>query len=259
MDKELQNYIKENLNLIEDLIYLLDYKEGDVTGDGIPDKVYLIGNKEEPDAGFTTNIRLIVKLGDTGSYITVFPENAAGYEASLFLGDFNKDNINDIFISIVTGGSGGQAFYYIYSFINAKSNLIFYYEDFNEAFDYEVIFKDYYKVEVINETLNQTFIIDLSDRDPEYLSEIYNENGTLKEPIEGFVIPLGSLFPIYRHEDDNYDLLAIQRVVGRYNADTIGYPHTYLTWEEDEFNVFFYTVGLVGQPYYNLNSKYKNK
>ena len=251
MDSKLLAFVRENLDLNQKIVYLLDYKKDDVTGDGIIDKIYLVGNKESPDAIFAENITLVVKDGHTGEYITASLESNAGYGARLFIGDFNKDQIKDVLVSIDSGGSGGLAFYYIYSFEDGSPSLLFDYESFNQSFEYEVNYKDFYKVEVINVTLNKSFIIDISGRDPEYLSEIYRSDGRLKEPLSGYVVPLGSLWPIVSgREGDNYDLLAVQRVIGRFNADTLGYPHTYLTWDRGRFESIFYTIGLVGEEYY---------
>lgn len=250
MEKELLSYVKKELELAEDSIYLLDSKKGDVTGDGIEDKIYLIGNKEDDDAIFAENIILVVQNGATGRYIPVSLETNAGYGSRLFIGDFTKDGISDVKVSIDSGGSGGVAYYYIYSFNSRTPELIFDFEEFNQKYEYEVNYRDFYKVEVINKTLEEIFIIDISDRDAEYLSEIYYADGTLKEPVEGDVLPLGGLFPIVRDGREKktiYDLFAIQRIIGRYNADGLGYTQTFLTWDQNEFISTNFEVALLGQ------------
>lgn len=228
MEKELLSYVKKELDLVEDSIYLLDSKAGDVTGDGIEDNIYLIGNKEDNDAIFAENITLVVQNGATGRYISVSLETDSGYGSRLFIGDFTKNGVADVKVSIDSGGSGGVAYYYIYSFNGRSLELIFDFEEFNQNYEYKVNYRDFYKVEVINKTLGKIFVIDISYRDAEYLSEIYYAEGRLKEPIEGDVLPLGGLFPIVRDErKDTYDLFAIQRIIGRYNADGLGYAQTF--------------------------------
>lgn len=52
---------------------LLDYKLGDVNGDGIPDRVYLTGNRT-PESSFIQDITLVVEDGVNKiyqKYITV--------------------------------------------------------------------------------------------------------------------------------------------------------------------------------------------
>lgn len=44
--------------------YLLDMKQGDVTGDGIPDQIYLIGHKPDGPSGiFADHITLVIQDG----------------------------------------------------------------------------------------------------------------------------------------------------------------------------------------------------
>ncbi|MDG0810580.1 hypothetical protein [Cohnella rhizosphaerae] len=86
-------------------IVLLDAKQGDVNGDGILDNVYLYGNQS--DGPFADHITLIVQDGRSNRSTAVNLPNNAGYNARLFLGDFTKDRVQDILVSIDTGGSGG--------------------------------------------------------------------------------------------------------------------------------------------------------
>ncbi|WMJ80180.1 VCBS repeat-containing protein [Clostridium sp. MB40-C1] len=232
--------------------YILDFKVGDVNGDGILDRIYLIGNKESEGAIFEKNIALVIEDGLTNHRLYVPLETNAGYGARLFLGDFTNDRVKDIKISIDSGGSGGLAYYYIYSFKNNVLKLIFDYEDFNQEYQYQVIYRDNYKVDVINKRMKEIYTIDISYRDPEYLSEIYNADGTLKEPLMGWVNPLGALWPVVTNRNsrrNTYDLLAIQRIAGRYNADALGNVQTLLTWDGTKFNPEYGEVTLFGREY----------
>ena len=250
MKSDLLEYSVKELNYQRHNLYLLDYKSGDVTGNGEEDNVYLIGSKDNPSGIFIENITLVVKDGATGRYTSVQLETNDGYGPSLFLADFTGDGVLDIKISIDSGGSGGLAFYYIYSFNKNQPQLIFDYQEFNQQSEYEVNYQDFYKVEVINKTLNKIYIIDISDKDTEYLAEIYYADGTLKEPIIGDVIPLGGLFPIvFSIQNDQYNLLASQRIIGRYNADGLGFIQNYLIWECDKWQVFREELALFGREY----------
>ncbi|WP_199872954.1 DUF3221 domain-containing protein [Inediibacterium massiliense] len=226
--------------------YVLDCKMGDVNGDGMIDYVYLIGDKPYEDSPFRNNIRLKIVDGKTHKQTIIPLKQNAGYGPTLFLGDFTKDKIDDILISIDSGGSGGYAFYYIYSFVNNQPKILFDFEKFDSTFIYEVNYKDYYKVEVISKSTNTKYILDITYKGKEYLSEIYDENGKLKEPIQGWVNPLGGLYPIDFQRDGTYELYAEQRIAGRYNADGLGYVQTSLEWKENNFVPFFQTVGIFG-------------
>lgn len=207
---------------------------GDVNGDRIPDNVFLTGIRT-PDSPFIQNITLVVRDGRTGRSTSVPLSENAGYNPRIFIGDFNGDRVNDILISIDSGGSGAIMYHYIYSFINNSPKQMFNFNVYNEEYKYDITYKDNYKVEVISRKNNQKYIIDISLRDKEYLDEIYDENGKLKEPISGFVNPLSGLYPVDFNGDGVYELLAYQKIAGRYNADALGYVLNTLKWQNNRF------------------------
>lgn len=213
---------------------VVSFAKGDVTGDKIPDNVYLTGTKT-PDSPFIQNITLVVQDGRSGAYKTVDLSENAGYNPTLFLGDFTGNGVDDILIRIDSGGSGAFTYDYVYSFLNNNPQLIFDFNAYNEQFQYEVNFQDNYKVKVVSKINNLTYLIDISLRDPEYLSEIYDANGKLKSPIEGFVNPVSGLYPVDFDSNGVYELTAYQKIAGRYNADALGYFVNTLGWKNDRF------------------------
>lgn len=218
---------------------------GDVNGDGISDNIYLTGNITT-DSPFTQNITLVVQDGRTGQYIPVALEQNAGYNPTLFLGDFTGNGVNDVMISITSGGSGGVTYYYIYSFVNKAPQKLFDFNTFNELFKYEVTYRDNYLVEVVNINLNTKFYISLLYKGNDYLAEIYTDKGKLKAPISGFVNPLSGLYPIDYDQNGVFELLAFQRIAGRYNADALGYLQTSLKWNGQSFALFNQEVAVPG-------------
>jgi hypothetical protein len=207
---------------------------GDVNGDRISDKIYLTGAITQ-SSPFVQNITLVIQDGRTGRSITVPLKENAGYNPRLFLGDFTGDKVNDILISIDSGGSGGMMYHYIYSFNNNRLQLIFDVDAYNNEYEYDVTYEDNYKVEVNSSENDERYIIDISLRGNDYLNEIYDENGKLKEGISGFVNPLSGLYPVDFNYDGVYELLAYQKIAGRYNADSLGYFLNTLKWENDKF------------------------
>ncbi|MPN52779.1 hypothetical protein SDC9_200442 [bioreactor metagenome] len=113
--------------------------------------------------------------------------------------------------------------------------LIFDFELYNQEYKYEVTYKDYYKVEVISEKNNEKYIIDISNRGEDYLNEIYDKNGKLKNPITGFVNPLSGMYPVDFDSNGVCELLAYQKIAGRYNADSLGYVLNTLKWQSNRF------------------------
>lgn len=213
---------------------IVSFVRRDVTGDRVPDNVYLTGIKT-PDSPFTQNITLVIQDGKTGWFTSVPLSENTGYNPRLFLGDFTGDGIADILISIDSGGSGGIMYHYIYSFINNTPQLLFDFNSYNEEYKYEVTYKDNFKVEVLSRKNDRKYIIDISTRGDEYLQEIYDENGKLKSPISGFVNPLSGLYPVDFDSNNVYELLAYQKIAGRYNADSLGYVLNTLKWKDNMF------------------------
>lgn len=213
---------------------IVAFAQGDVTGDRVIDQVYLTGTKT-PDSPFIQNITLHIRDGRTGVLTSISLRENAGYNPTLFLGDFTGNGVADILISIATGGSGGIMNYYIVSFVGNQAKFLFDSAVYNDQYQYEVTYLDNYKVEVVSKQNNTKYIIDISTRGAEYLSEIYDENGKLKSPITGFVNPLSGLYPVDFDSNGVYELLAYQKIAGRYNADSLGYILNTLGWENNRF------------------------
>ncbi|WP_337103822.1 VCBS repeat-containing protein [Paenibacillus sp. YIM B09110] len=221
--------------------------QGDVTGDGISDNVYLTGVRT-PDSPFIEQITLVVQDGSSGRVTHTPLQDNAGYNPTIFLGDFTGNKVNEILVSIDSGGSGGIMYHYVYSFLNNVAKIIFNYSAYNELYQYVVTFKDDYKVEVLSKLNKMKYIIDISGRDKEYLSEIYWENGKLKQPISGFVNPLSGLYPVDFDGNHVYELLAYQKIAGRYNADALGYVLNILVWNGNQFTLGDQNVAIFGSP-----------
>jgi hypothetical protein len=224
---------------------IVSMQRGDVNGDRIPDNVFLTG-VITPDSPFIQNITLAIQDGRTGAFTNVAIKENAGYNPVLFLGDFTGDKVDDILISIASGGSGGFMYYYIYSDRNNVPRMLFDYNIFNEYYQYDVNYLDNYKVEVVNKTSKIRYIIDITYKGTQYLSEIYNSNGKLKAPISGFVNGLGGLYPVDFDSNGVYELLGFQKVAGRYNADALGYLQTSLSWNGQAFVPFDQNMAVPG-------------
>lgn len=228
-------------------ITLLDIKHADVNGDGTIDNIYLFGNKPEGTGEFADQITLVIQDGLSNKTTTVNLQYNAGYNARLFLGDFSKDSVADILISIDTGGSGGYGIFYVYSFKDNNLQEMFNVEKYNTEYKFIVNYEDFYKVSIGNPQLNVLFTIDISNKGGEYLSQYYNEDGKLKQPVKGEVLALAALYPIVTNEKSNsYDLLAIQRIIGTTNSDTLGYVENLLTWDGTKFISSRLSVAILG-------------
>jgi hypothetical protein len=224
---------------------VISFARGDVTGDRMPDNIYLTGLKTS-DSPFIQHITLLVQDGRTKEVTSVPLHENAGYNPTLFLGDFTGNGVDDILISIATGGSGGIMYYYIYSFVKNSAKLLFDFNLYNEVYQYEVTYLDNYKVEVISKINNKKYMIDIQSKGVDYLNEIYDQNGKLKSPITGFVNPLSGLYPVDFDSNKVYELLAYQKIAGRYNADSLGYVLNTLGWVNNRFVLQNQNVAIFG-------------
>lgn len=224
---------------------IVSFARGDVNGDRIPENIYLTGNMTA-DSPFIQNITLVIQDTSTGMASNIPLRENAGYNPTVTLWDFTGDGVDEILIGIATGGSGGTYYYYIYSFINNVARLLFDYNVYNEEYKYDVNYRNNYKVEVLSRKNNVKYMIDLTYKGSVYLNEIYDANGKLKKPIAGFVNPISGLYPIDFDSNKVFELLAYQKIAGRYNADSIGYILNYLKWQNNMFVLYDQNVAIFG-------------
>ncbi|AKN29822.1 hypothetical protein Ccar_02760 [Clostridium carboxidivorans P7] len=227
----------ENLIQNKNKVYIVDKKFADVNGDGYIETLIITGKKPYGENGFIKDITLTVKNEKTGLNIKVKPKENSGYEPNLFIGRFDeKSSIPYVFLSIASGGSGGYYFNYIYSFKRNVAEVVFDYDKFSIENVYNAVYENFYRVSVKSENKDLKGIIDLkSIRDEEYLSKLYNKDGTLKEPTAAGVLFLSNLSPLSINGSEVFKLLTNQRIIGIYNADTLGYVESILKWDKDKF------------------------
>ncbi|MEC1791179.1 hypothetical protein P9D84_07180 [Bacillus vallismortis] len=218
---------------------------GDVTGDGVIDEVFLTGT-QMPGSPLWRDIMLVIHDGRIHQEQRLQLQNNMGYNPSLFLGDLTGDKIVDVAVVMDTGGSGGAIYAYIFAYLNRQFQQIFHSDMFNAEWKYSVKYQNQYKASVISHHQNEMYMLDLTYKGGEYLNEIYTAQGVLKMPIEGWVNPLSGLYPVDFDRDGTYELLAYQRIAGRYNADSLGYVQTVLKWNGRRFMLDRQNVSIVG-------------
>lgn len=225
---------------------LAAHKWGDVTGDRYLDAIYLTATQTK-DSPFLKDITLVIRDGRTNTYQTFELQENAGYYPTLWLGDFTGNHVLDIFITIESGGSGGIIFAYIFSMINGEIQEIFNSIKFSEQHPYEVHYTNQYKANIFSIDPKKKYTLDLHYKGEDYLNEIYHADGKLKNPIEGWVDPIGGLYPIDLARNGKYDLLAMQKIAGRYHADGLGYVENLVIWNGQNFEINRQTVAIYGE------------
>lgn len=210
--------------------YILDRKIGDVNGDRIPDTVYLTGERGE--TFLYENIKVIVQDGRTMQryIIPLYSNYSMSTGPWLFLGNFSSFNTDEIMVNLPTPGSGALTYYYVISFLNNNANYILGPEQFRvlgDRLEFEVKYMDNYKVLVKSKKLDQSYILDISDRKEVYEGTLYDKDGKLINPREGFVITQPHLYPIKFDGNLPYKLEAWMDIAGMSRADQLGSIITY--------------------------------
>lgn len=210
-----------------DNVSILDLKYGDVNGDGSIETVILIGKMDQGNDS-AEDIKLVINNFLTNLYVILDIEENKGVNPTLFLGDFTGDKVSDILIST-------DSIFYIYSLKNNELIKIFDYREFNDNKNYDVVYKDNYKVEVIDKKNGEKASIGLEHKGKEYLDDIYNDNDKLIKNINGEIGDITGLYPIDIKRDDIYEVLIVQKILGQYKTDVIGYLIKVLSFQKDKF------------------------
>jgi len=210
--------------------YILDNQIGDVNGDQVPDIVYLVGEKGE--SPYYENIKVIVQDGRTKQWyvIPLYPRYSMADNPWLFLGKFTNSNTNEIMVNLPVAGSGVPIFYYVISFLNNNAEYILGPEEFmtlTQTLRVEVIYMDNYRVLVKSKRLGQSYILDISSRKEVYEGTVYDKDGKLIKPLEGFVIYQPYLYPFKIDGSVPYKLEAQQDIAGTSHVDQLGSIITY--------------------------------
>ncbi|QZY54859.1 VCBS repeat-containing protein [Crassaminicella profunda] len=221
-----------------DTAYILDYKEVDVTGDTIKDKVMLVGTHDVSQI-FADNLNIVVQDGKTKKYSKATYEGFCGYidDTPLFIGDFTGDKIKDVMVEAATGGSGGFTNYIIASFKDNKPAVVFDEKD-NEGIKIEGKYIDGFKADMTIKNMNKKFLLDLSVNKDKYIElGIYDQSGKLLEETAPYMGPFSFLEPRDYNCDGVYDLKGSQRIVGVWNADTLSFIDSILKYENGDWKI----------------------
>jgi hypothetical protein len=196
------------------------YLDADVTGDGVTDRVMLMGRRFDESSPYIVEMPVdVTNLDGRNELCTRLPEGSdSGYEPQLKAMDFTGDGVPDVFISSATGGSGGIMNYMIYSFKDQRSKLIL---DTSKTvipkFTGRLLTN--YKARVTVE--GTTRIIDLKDRKTYYDQMGYYKKGKLLKPVDVWGGGYGLITPVDIDNNGIYELRTVQQVKGIANVDTI--------------------------------------
>lgn len=230
---------------------VIDLKQADVYGSGLPDTIYLLGNRPYGEASqLVEDIKLVINDGSTNQSLDIKLPIKKGYYPTIFLEDFTGDKRKDILVTVYTGEEGGGIESYLYTFEKNTPILIFDSSQFNEKSTGLVEYQDNYKVKIKSNNPKAQYTLDVSDKTDEYLTSVYDEDGNLLKETSGEILGLNTLNPVDYQKSGIYNLDAIQRIIGPDSSITLGLLETFLVWDRvaKEFKPFIQYVSLYGNP-----------
>ncbi|MDF2646682.1 MAG: hypothetical protein K0Q73_2487 [Paenibacillus sp.] len=207
---------------------LIQTREIDVTGDGKPDTVSLIGMKSDNSSPYYDKLFITV-VGPVQTQVVIPLEG--GYNPQMDFCDFIQDKLPQIYVSAETGGSGGLSYYYIYSLKNNVPTAI----PLPSPLRVKATFKKNYVVQLKLEETGKSFKIDIKDRKDDYDKFGVYKNGMVVKPIIVNVNDYGALKPMDVDRDGYCELRGIQRITGIANADTLGYALSVWKWKKGKW------------------------
>ncbi len=218
---------------------------GDLTGDGAPENLVLSGEQSAGSA-YWQNIELEITDGRTGRTARVPLAHDGGYDPQLVLGSMTARDRVDALIALETGSSGAVGLYSVVAYQNGAYQTVFDSEQYAKRMRYRVQYLDQYVVRAESENTGMAYFIDLAGKDGDYLAQLYDENGVLRQPQTGFVDPVSLLYPADVNRDGMLELVAWQKISGLYHADALGDFITTLAWNGRAFTPTTQTVGILG-------------
>ena len=218
---------------------------GDMTGDGAPEIVFLMGEQWDGTA-YWQNVGLEIVDGNSKKATYVPLALNEGYEPQILLGSMTDRSRVDVLIAMDTGSSGAIGLYTVVGYIGGTYRTLFNSEQFAREMRYTVKYLDQYAVRAQSENTGMNYYIDLAGKDAAELEQIYREDGILRQPQEGFVDPVSLLYPADVNRDGLLELVAWQRISGLYHADGLGDFINTLAWNGRTFALASQTVGILG-------------
>lgn len=208
----------------------------DVTGDGKPELITLLGKRFAPGSPYYDQLKVMVQ-DPVKKRATFFQATYGGYQPELYFCDFTGNRTKQILLQAPTGGSSGTSDYYLFSDKEHIPAVLSVPQPLTISGSYQ----DGYKVRLTVKEANQTVVLDLSDRKDIYEKDGVYKNGKLQQPVEVMPNAFSVLKPVER-PDGTCELNGVQRVSGVYNADTIAYVESTWKWENNGWKLERATV-----------------
>ncbi|MDV4151279.1 hypothetical protein R0131_10540 [Clostridium sp. AL.422] len=233
-------------------------KLGNISGNMDEDIIYLIG--EKIDSGKNTlckEIQIAISNGVDGKITYIDLEDIKGYNPRILLGEFRGIGINEILFTIEEDKeeSGSRAI--IYGLDNGRIIEIFDSSKYLPNKNYNIIYTDGFKVNLVDDNRNIDYVIDIKDREYGYLKEKYNKDGKLKNKCKGKLSPIYEILTVRSSNSDVLDLILKQKIIGEDINDVLGEIISFLRYDRDKYREVDMSVSISSSR--NKSSNYRRE
>ncbi|MBE1441410.1 hypothetical protein [Paenibacillus sp. OAS669] len=213
--------------------YLLQAVKADLTGDSIPDAITLSGTNQSPSSGYydKLNIRVLIS-SETRPMDIALP---GGYNPSIQLLDVNGDRINDICVYVSPDSQGGSPSIVLYTIQDQQPVAL----PLPPPLALKGVLKDHYKVPVMIQNTNETYMLELSERKSLYEAMGYYQNGRLLQPASIISSGFHKLEPVDRDTDGIWEMKGIQHIAMLSNDNTIAIAESLWKWRYGHWTLVY--------------------
>ncbi|ELC8441472.1 hypothetical protein QYB59_000471 [Clostridium perfringens] len=210
---------------------ILDAKTGNIKSRFSKDRVILKGLYPVEKGQFADELELNVYLeGNVGSIIKKIPYG--GYYMQLFLGDFLGNGRDSILVQGRFPGSGGIAILLLYDYYNGEIRELTNQWEISNRNKASIKYLPNYKIEIFFSE-QEKYLLDISYKEKSYLNLIYDDKGNVKTQVNAEVSDINNYYVIKEIEEDKYDLLIRQNIIGIVLVDIIGIVQSKVVFSKD--------------------------
>lgn len=177
-----------------------------------PEAIMLYGTASAAGSPFYTDIRI-----RTSGNKTAAPPQNSGYSPTVFAADFLGKGYDQIFYAASTGGSGGFGYYFVIDFSHG-AEIIFDYSAIENP--YSAAYADGFLLNVYKNNL-LWYSYDLTRH--ESAPWLWDKDGKYTGGYQAEVSALNYVEPVFQYLSGTFRLNLWYKVIGMYQADTVGY------------------------------------
>jgi len=239
-----------NINIRKTLKKVIITKVANIKGNTNEEIVYLVGNVE--DSGKNAcykDMEIIISDGNNGENSIIDLKDIEGYNPRIIIEKYNFNNQNEILFSVENKNEEGITAL-IYTLDRDKFIKIFDSNEYNKD-KFKVVYSDKYIVNLINNKKNEEYRIDIRYKEKNYIDEKYNENGNLKKILIGDILSVHDIASVKNKNEEIFDLLIKQRIIGENINDILGEIITVLRFEDMKFEEVDTIVSILSSKVYN--------